>query len=105
MTESIATKPEDRDIVDFAYSDTSYHSQFPPTYIATCEKDLMRDDGVVMEALLRDAGVPVKRDHYMGMPHFFFIYSSLDRSRTFLENTAAGIRFVLKEDPLSANIL
>jgi versiconal hemiacetal acetate esterase len=70
-------------------------ASYPPTYIVTSGKDILRDDGIVLERLLRDAGVEVKRDHYEEYPHYFFVFPSLKMSRTYLENVAQGIRLVL----------
>lgn len=59
----------------------------------------MRDDGVVLEAALKHAGVAVKRDHYMGLPHYFWFFPQLgEKTQDFLENVAEGIRWVVKED-------
>lgn len=69
---------------------------YPAVYIATCEKDVLRDDGVVLENMLKDLGVKVKRDHYMGFPHYFFIFPSIRTSRVFLENLIKGVKFVLE---------
>lgn len=71
-------------------------SSYPPVYIATCEKDILRDDGVVLERALGDAGVKrVKRDHYVGFPHYFFVFPSVKTGRTFILNVVRGVRFVL----------
>lgn len=69
---------------------------YPTVYIATCEKDVLRDDGVVLENMLRDSGVKVKRDHYMGFPHYFFVFPSITMSKVFLDNLVKGVRFVLE---------
>jgi versiconal hemiacetal acetate esterase len=39
-------------------------AEFPPTYICTCYKDPLRDDGRVLEAMLKKAGVKTKSDHF-----------------------------------------
>lgn len=70
-------------------------ASYPPVYLVTCEKDILRDDGIVLEHALKDAGVKVKRDHYMGFPHYFFVFPSLKTGRTFGANVVKGIKFVL----------
>lgn len=46
---------------------------FPPTYIFNTDLECFRDDGGVLEAELRDAGVPVQRDLMEGFPHYFWV--------------------------------
>ena len=70
-------------------------AQYPPTYIATCEFDPLRDDGKVMELVLEKAGVKVKSDYYEGYPHYFWIFPSISDGQKFVQNTIEGIRFVL----------
>ncbi|KAG9234343.1 Alpha/Beta hydrolase protein [Amylocarpus encephaloides] len=69
--------------------------EFPPVYIATCGKDPLRDDGVVLEAMLNDLGVPTKRDHYEGEPHYFWLFPGIQGGVEFLENVAKGAQWVL----------
>ncbi|EMC96563.1 hypothetical protein BAUCODRAFT_148152 [Baudoinia panamericana UAMH 10762] len=45
----------------------------PPTYIYNTDLECMRDDGTVLEAELRDAGVSTKRDVMPGLPHYFWV--------------------------------
>ena len=53
----------------FTALDTENLANFPPTYIATCEFDPLRDDGKIMGKALTSAGVKVKEDYYEGLPH------------------------------------
>ncbi len=74
---------------------SQHHASYPPIYLATSEKDILRDDGVILELMLKDAGVKVKRDHYIAYPHYFFVFPSLKMSHVFLENVVKGVKFVL----------
>jgi versiconal hemiacetal acetate esterase len=71
-------------------------SSFPPTYIATCEFDPLRDDGKVLELALKKAGVRVRSDCYDGYPHYFWIFACLRDSEKFIKNVIAGVHFVLE---------
>jgi versiconal hemiacetal acetate esterase len=68
---------------------------FPPTYISTCGKDPLRDDGKVLELMLKKEGVPVKRDHYDGVPHYFWMFPGVEEDLNFLENVAKGAQWAL----------
>ncbi|KAE8361671.1 lipase/esteras-like protein [Aspergillus caelatus] len=70
--------------------------QFPPTYIAVCEVDPLRDDGILVGCALREAGVPVKLDHYRGLPHVFWAFGCPSPSGDFIGDVMAGVDFVLK---------
>ncbi|KAL2018284.1 hypothetical protein VTK56DRAFT_988 [Thermocarpiscus australiensis] len=69
--------------------------ELPPTYIATCGADPLRDDGTVIERALTRRGVRCRLRNYEGLPHFFWIYPELPTGDTFREDTVKGVRFVL----------
>lgn len=62
--EAVNANPQDEE--QFPALAATNHSKFPPTYICVCEYDPLRDDGRVMEKLLKDAGVKTKLDYYEG---------------------------------------
>src|SRR3546814_5742088 len=49
----------------------------PPAVIITADCDPLRDDGFRYAQRLREAGVPVRFENYMGMPHGFLSLASL----------------------------
>lgn len=71
---------------------------FPRTYIINTDKEALRDDGQVLEAALRDAGVPVKRDVMPGLPHYFWCFADLKAGRQFREMLVKGLKWVFSAD-------
>lgn len=69
--------------------------EFPPTYITTCGKDPLRDDGTVLEMMLKDKGIKTKNDLYEGLPHYFWLFPSMKGGEEYLANVSKGARFVL----------
>ncbi|KAH8695420.1 carboxylesterase [Talaromyces proteolyticus] len=74
-----------------------HHAKFPPTYICTCGADPLRDDGTVMEKALRKAGVPTKLTEYPNLPHYFWIFPDLEATKKFINDTIAGVKWVISE--------
>lgn len=70
---------------------------FPPTFIVTAEKDPLRDDGVVLQRILQDSGVNVKRKHYEGFGHVFWTFPMLKKREVFLADACEGIKFILSK--------
>ncbi len=52
-------------------------SGLPPAVIVTADCDPLRDDGIRYAKRLREAGVPVRFENYLGMPHAFLSLASL----------------------------
>ena len=69
--------------------------KFPPTYIATCGKDPLRDDGRVLEAMLKKEGVRTKSDRYEGLPHYFWMMPGIQGGEQFLVNVVKGVQWIL----------
>ena len=52
-------------------------SGLPPAVVVTADADPLRDDGIRYAERLREAGVPVRFENYLGMPHAFLSLASL----------------------------
>jgi acetyl esterase/lipase len=73
-------------------------SRCPPCYIVSAEKDCLRDDGVVFDLRLRDAGVRSKLDMYKGLPHWFHAFPQLQVAHTMMEKSVGGVRWLLGDE-------
>lgn len=87
-------------------------SKWPPTYIVAAEKDCFRDDGRLLDELLRQSGVPSKLEYYEGLPHYFHgkwflvnrgfvcidvnaVFPALAVAHEMMANSVEGVRFIL----------
>lgn len=68
---------------------------FPRTYITNTDKEALRDDGTVLEAALRDAGVAVKRDNMPALPHYFWRFPIEKAGARFREILVEGTKWVV----------
>ncbi|CAH0050573.1 unnamed protein product [Clonostachys solani] len=88
-------RPDDEDY--FPLLDRDHHKNFPSTYVVTCQFDPLRDDGKVLAQALSAAGVPVKTNHYTGLPHCFRVFPSVTEGETFMNDTLDGLKWVLSQ--------
>jgi versiconal hemiacetal acetate esterase len=70
------------------------HASFPPTYILSCEFDPLRADSYTLKEALADAGVKVKHDEFLGLPHFFWIFPMLLETQNSGPKVLAGIEWL-----------
>jgi len=77
--------------------DTENHKNFPPVYLTSCQFDPLRDDAYVMEAALKEAGVPTKLEFYKGMPHYFWIFPGIPEAEGYIGQLLGGISWFLSQ--------
>lgn len=70
--------------------------QMPRTYIFNSGLECVRDDGLVLEMELKDAGVDVKRDVMEGLPHYFFAFPLVERGKEFRRLLVEGAKWALQ---------
>lgn len=68
---------------------------FPRTYIINTDREALRDDGTVLEAVLKDVGVPVKMDVMKGLPHYFWTFPVEKAGQRFRDLFVEDVRWVL----------
>lgn len=68
---------------------------FPPTYICTCGKDPLRDDGKVLEMMLKDEGIRTKSDFHEGMPHHWWMFPGIRGADRFFGNLVEGCKWIV----------
>lgn len=69
---------------------------FPRTYIIHTDREACRDDGVVMQAALKDAYVPVKLDLLPALPHYFWSFGLRNAGQRFRDLVVEGTKWAVK---------
>jgi len=60
--------------------------------------DPLRDEAVLYDGVLREAGVRTRFELYGGVGHMFWTnYPEMERSRLFVEDTLRGLKWLLEE--------
>lgn len=88
----VGASPEDFN--SFMMLDDTVFSKFPPVYVSTAECDPLQDDGRILAAVLKDAGVSVREEFYQGMPHCFWFFNTLHEWSVFIKNTVSSIQWI-----------
>jgi versiconal hemiacetal acetate esterase len=67
----------------------------PPTYLAVCGKDPLRDDGLVFAKQLKKVGVKTKINLYDGYPHVFWA-TPTPPAQVALKDIIEGMNWVIE---------
>lgn len=69
----------------------------PKTYFAVCGMDVLRDDSLIYEDMLKKAGVLTRLNIYEGCVHVFGLYfRSIKQARRWSEESQAGYKWLLE---------
>lgn len=72
----------------------------PPSWIATAEYDVLRDEGEAYAERLRNEGIAVQNRRYDGLAHGFARWMNLvDTSSQALDDAAEAISATLASEP------
>lgn len=73
------------------------HNDVAKAYFQVGGLDPLRDEAVLYDRKLREAGVLTRFDLYSGYDHMFWTnYPELDRSTEFVQDTLRGMRWLLE---------
>ncbi|ESK85482.1 esterase lipase [Moniliophthora roreri MCA 2997] len=79
------------------------HMRLPPTYIQVCGLDILRDEGVLYEKVLKRSGVRTRLDMYPGVSHGFDVVAPhTTQGQKFAQDFFGGLEWLLEETRCSA---
>ncbi len=74
------------------------HAGVAKAFFQVCGLDPLRDEGVLYDRKLREAGVLTRFELYKGHGHMFWTnYPNMEMSRRFVEDTLRGVRWLLEK--------
>jgi acetyl esterase/lipase len=81
------------------FNDPTGHADLPPAYLQASGSDILRDDSIIYERVLReDYKVPTRIDIYKGMPHMFWVFfPTFTTTLQWKEDIVNGVRWLLQQ--------
>ncbi|KAK1231507.1 hypothetical protein PQX77_005372 [Marasmius sp. AFHP31] len=74
------------------------HKGLPPAFLQICGLDPLRDEGLIYEKVLREAGVPTKLEIYPGVPHGFEdVAPQIKQAVKLREDIRIGLKWLLDQ--------
>ncbi|KAJ4356666.1 uncharacterized protein N0V89_004702 [Didymosphaeria variabile] len=91
-------KPEEKSPLWDPFNHPNEHKGVAKAYFQVCGLDPLRDEAVLYDRKLREAGVLTRFDLYAGYGHMFWTnYPEMKRSMEFVEDTLNGVRWLLEK--------
>jgi acetyl esterase/lipase len=96
-----AYQPDEHDPLYAPFNHPNGHADLPPAYFQVCGLDLLRDDALIYERVLREEyGIKTKLDIYPGLPHGFGAsFPMLKSADKFRRDMVEGIGWLLGRKP------
>ena len=100
-------EPDESDPIYYApFNHPNGHAGLPPAYFQVNGLDLLRDEALIYERVLREeCGIRTKMDVYPGLPHgYWSFFTTLKSSDRFREDIIRGTGWLLGKEPKMDNV-
>jgi acetyl esterase/lipase len=92
-------KPDPKSSLFAAILDPAGFKGLPRTYVVACGMDPLRDDAIIYEEALREAGVETKIAVYPGLPHcWWVIFPQLESTEKYKRDSQEALKWLLRRE-------